>query len=120
MPRAEALWSVFQKRWAARFWQSQGIRVFVDLTVDPEFRDLNLLGVPKGWSAFATRWLERHADSVGEEYALACESAGDTTPLFVVIGGYVEAKKVCQERGWVWVKEHAGAVRDRYENKDGE
>jgi len=33
VPRAVALWATFRKRWLARYWQSRGIRIFVDLNV---------------------------------------------------------------------------------------
>lgn len=49
MPLALVLGAIFQKRWMSRFWQSCGIRVFVDLNVQPRFYEANLLGVPKGW-----------------------------------------------------------------------
>jgi hypothetical protein len=108
MPRAVALWGVFRKRWIARWWQSHGVRVFVDLNVEPEFAALNLLGVPRGWTAYATRWLDRYGEGdVVDQHARAREHAGGDV-LFVVIGGRGAAEEACQRNGWVWIREYAG------------
>jgi len=72
MPRAVALWRIYQKRWLARYWQSRGIRVFVDLCVDPLFYDLNLLGVPFGWKAWATRVYADQLNMAEHEFEMAC------------------------------------------------
>lgn len=47
-PRAVALWQVYRKRWLARYWQSKGIRIFVDMNAAEGMYDLNMLGVPQG------------------------------------------------------------------------
>lgn len=72
MPKAVALWDIYRKRWLARFWQSYGVRIFVDLNVEPHLMELNMLGVPHGWMAYATRWLDRYApDSIEDQWRLA-------------------------------------------------
>ena len=117
MPRAVALWGVFRKRWIARWWQSHGVRVFVDLNVEPEFATLNLLGVPRGWKAYATRWLDRYGEGdVVDQHARAREHAGGDV-LFMVIGGRGAAEEACRRNGWVYVKDHTGKVDAR--RKDG-
>ncbi|MDE2508138.1 MAG: DUF4417 domain-containing protein [Planctomycetota bacterium] len=112
MPRAVALWAIYRKRWLARYWQSQGLHVFVDCNVDAAFADLNLLGVPKGWPSYATRAHGGNPDALESEYALAREHAG-ADPLFLVVGGGNAVQTVARLRGWVWVPEHQQVVRDR-------
>ena len=112
MPNAVALWGIYRKRWLARYWQSYGVSVFVDLNVEPCFAELNMLGVPKGWAAYATRWRAQDCDDIPTQFALAQELAGDVAVLFVVVGGRDRAEAMCQEHGWLWVKEHAGEVND--------
>ena len=114
MPPAVALWGVYRKRWIARWWQSVGVRVFVDLNVSERYREMNLLGVPRGWLAYATRGIEAMGtEPIDADYAIACERAG-TTPLFMVYGGRKVIQAHCMERGYIWVPELAGRVR-----KDG-
>ena len=118
-PRAVALWAVYRKRWLARFWQSFGLRVFVDMNVPPDAQAMNLLGVPQGWAAYATRWLDAGFPEIGSpedstlyDYERAKERAGDVTPLFMVVGGMERAEAFCQEHGFVWVKEFSGRIKN--------
>lgn len=113
MARAVALWGVFRKRWLARWWQSQGVRIFVDLNVEPQFHDLNLLGVPTGWRSYATRG---DLDLIEQDYAVACEHAGTDDLLFVVYGGPKALKTLCVERGWIWLPEDAQVKEGRWDN----
>ena len=106
-PAALSIWQVYRKRWLARFWQSRGINVFVDLNVNHAYMDLNLLGVPDGWTAFATRgYNDRWKDTL-REHQLAGEIAGDRVHdlLFVVYGGGNLIKKLCGDHGLVWIPE---------------
>ncbi len=113
MPKAAALWGVFRKRWLARYWQSYGVRVFVDLNVWPHLADINMLGVPQGWNAYATRWLDKFGvGDVEAQWRMAQERAGMAAPLFVVFGGRAAAERACMDHGWVWVREHAAEVND--------
>ena len=112
MPRARVLWDVFKKRWLARYWQTQGLRVFVDVNVGEEVRDLNFLGVPKGWRAFATRshskgqWIEA-------EWEAAADHSGREDLVFLVYGGGAEVKSLCAKRGWHWCPEEADVARGK-------
>lgn len=54
-PLAFGLQFIYQKRWMARYWQENGIRIYVDLNVSSKFFEYNRMGVPDGWNAFATR-----------------------------------------------------------------
>lgn len=113
MPLAVGLWGVFRKRWLARWWQTFGVRVFVDLNVEPHLNAINLLGVPQGWGAYATRWLDKYGvGDVEEQYRIAQERSGLDAPLFVVFGGRAAAERACMDHGWVWVREHAAEVND--------
>jgi len=112
MPAAFALWGIYRKRWLARYWQSKGLRVFVDLNVHPNFRRLNLLGVPRSWRAFATRSHSEGA-ALDDEFGLAAEHAGTDQLLFLVYGGGSRVKQLAGERGWVWVPEQSDVVRNK-------
>jgi len=112
-PKAAALFSVYQKRWMSRFWQEYGVPVIVDLNVHPDFRDINLLGVPRGWRSYATRgsdgldWIE--GDCKAAEFL-----AGTTDLTFVVYGGPKALAETCQQRGWLFVPEDAQVQEGRW------
>lgn len=106
MPRAVSLWGIYRKRWLARYYQTCGIDIWVDLTVDRKFREDNLLGVPDGWKAFCTRAYSHQVDYLDEEYDIALQISGGD-PLFLVYGGNSGVKDHAQSRGWLWVPEDA-------------
>jgi hypothetical protein len=109
-PKAMALWQVYRKRWLARWWQSCGIRIFVDMNVDTEtFADIMLLGVPKGWKAYATRGYSERLGFTVREYELACEHAETDRVLFLLYGGNKDCEELAKSRGWVWISEHMDA-----------
>jgi hypothetical protein len=114
MPLAVGLWGVYRKRWLARFWQGLGVRVFVDLCVEAPHREINLLGVPKGWKAWATRGYTARIHELDEEHEIACAHAGTRDVLFVVYGGGKGVKEHCLSKGWLWFMED----RDRAKGKD--
>lgn len=106
MPPAVALWQIYRKRWISRWWQSQGLRIIVDLNVASNHYNLNRLGIPAGWRTFATRGYSNRIDETHMEYEQAQAIAGDgVTPLFVVYGGGKEVKAECQRNGWLWIPE---------------
>jgi len=105
MPRYEALHQIGRKRWLARWWQMQGLRVVVDLNVGAEHWELNLLGVPDGWRSFATRGYSDRLDQLDSEYRQAERKAGGATPLFIVYGGGKGVEKHCMEHGYLWIRE---------------
>ncbi len=113
-PFALSLWHVYRKRWLARYWQSQGVKIFVDLNVDAGLnqpheavagRRPNLLGVPDGWRAFASRAHGNQPERLLEEFKVAQAHAGEATPLFLVVGGGQTVQRFARENGWVWVPE---------------
>lgn len=102
-PYPVALWNIYRKRWMARYWQTKGIRLFVDLNVDSRFREINLLGVPRGWNAFATRW-NNSVETLAADLQMARDLSGKTTPNMVVYSGSPAAREFCQENGLLWVQ----------------
>lgn len=99
-PRALALGDLYRKRWLAAHWGRRGVKLLVDLNVDPAFRDLMLLGVPAGWPSYATR---HHVDvpiaELEADHAAALAHCG-REPLFVVFGGDRRVRDLCRARGW--------------------
>lgn len=106
MPNAVAIYGIFRKRWLARFWQMQGVRMIVDLCVAEKFTDLNLQGVPNGWGAYATRVTKGFHHLIDVQYEAAYQKCGGTPKLFIVYGGSKDWQARCQERGWLWIPEH--------------
>ena len=112
MSRAEVLYRTYQKRWLSRYWQMRGVRMMVDMNVPPPYLSReNLLGIPKGWPAYATRVHRMVYVSLDEVYAICHEHAG-STPLFVVYGGGRNVAEQCADRQWIWIPEKQ-RVNDR-------
>jgi hypothetical protein len=110
-PRAVALWQTYRKRWLARFWQEQGIRVLADMNVAEEHADVNAIGIPPGWRSFATRGGE--PERLEREYGRARGISGASGLLFVVYGGGKGTSEICRARGWLWFAEESDAARGR-------
>jgi len=87
------------------------VRVFADLNVTPPFYDLNMLGIPKGWKAWATRGYTDGLDLTVQEYEMACERAETSSITFLVYGGGKAVGEWAKERGWVWIAEQEDAKR---------
>jgi hypothetical protein len=114
MPRWRVLQGVGEKRHMARLWQSEGVRIIVDLNVAPRWGEDNLRGVPRGWGAYATRALAGQEKMIEDEYRLACKHADGKPHLFVVYGGGVGIAELCEKRDWVWVNEYMREVKRKY------
>jgi len=113
MPKALVLYQTYRKRWMARYWQSKGIRIFVDLHVIPEWEEMNLLGVPRGWRAYASKGLVAQQDTLLPLFKTAQAHAEREDILFVVIGGRDSIKELCLQHGWVHVPEHQQLVHGK-------
>lgn len=96
MPFPVALYRIYQKRWLARYWQSKGIRIIVDLNVARPYKLLNMLGVPQGWKTFATRGYNERLDDLEMELEIAQEIAGTDNITFLVYGGGQAVREFCQ------------------------
>lgn len=112
MPIGYGLHLIYKKRWIARWLQGCGIGIWVDLKVSAKYRELNLLGVPNGYNAFATRAYNEDLDSLEAEFAIAQRVSGKEAPNMIVYGGGKMAKKFCQERGLVYLEQHMISMRD--------
>jgi hypothetical protein len=118
-PLAKVLWETYRKRWLARYWQEHGgVRVFVDLNVAPCYQQYNLLGVPQGWRAFATRGLSENVDLLDEEYQVACERRGRSDVLMLVYGGGREVRAKCLQNQWVWIPEQQRVAHKEMSHDD--
>ncbi len=115
-PRAITLYRTYQKRWLARYWQSQGVRIFVDLNVNPAAYADNLIGVPSGWQSYATRGYSKRLDYTERELQIAEQHSGGAV-LFVVYGGGKGVKEWCRQqagRGVVWISEDMDRAKGRF------
>jgi hypothetical protein len=119
---AQAIWHVFRKRWMGRYWQARGLKLLVDLNVDASLnqpvedlggRRVNLLGVPRGWSAYASRAHGNRPDQLEAEYEVAKDWSGIDHPLFLVVGGGHRVKSLARDNGWVWVPEQVETALKR-------
>lgn len=110
LPLALALAHIYRKRWTARHWQTAGVSIWVDLNVSAEFRAVNLLGVPRGWTAYATRGYNANIEQIEAEYQLAEQHAGER-PDFLVYGGGQAVQSLALANGWQWLPERASRVR---------
>jgi Domain of unknown function (DUF4417) len=113
-PFALALWNTYRKRWIGRYWQACGLKLFVDLNVDAALnapsealggRRMNLLGVPAGWKAYATRAHANRPENLLVEWEVAKSHAGVEGVLFLVIGGGQAVQQMAREKGWAWFAE---------------
>lgn len=112
-PRAAALWAVYRKRWLARSWQERGVRILVDLYVAPRHAEDNLLGVPRGWRAYATRGSSRSVADLLAEVEVA-EDHADGRINLVVYGGAQPIRDACRYQDWLWMPEESDVVRGRH------
>jgi len=117
MPMAVGLWRIYRKRWLARYCQNYGVKVWVDLNVSPKFAELNLLGVPRSWRAYATRGLDKHLDLIERDHALAVKHSESDDLLFLVYGGGAATETECKARGWLWLPENMHVKDGRRERR---
>lgn len=113
MPLIVGKYGIFRKRWIARYWQINGIKIIIDLCVAEKFLDVNMLGVPDGWSSFATRATRGQTGLLDLCYKRACEKVGKNHILFVVYGGGKFVKDLCAERSWIHIDEHINAIQEK-------
>lgn len=117
-PRWRALEQIGKKRHLSRYWQEHGMRCWVDLNVAPRWWEENLLGVPLGWKAWATRVHRNDSlQSITDQAALAESHAGTDQIKFLVWGHRSEIEALCKRRGWLYVSEQATIWQKRDEAK---
>lgn len=120
-PPAVALYQTYRKRWLSRYWQENGLRIFVDMNVSPNYYAMNLIGIPKGWKAYCSRGYTDRIAFTEQELEIAYEHAG-CRPIFLLYGG---GRKVYEwalahaNDGVLWVPEDIDAVHGNQIALDG-
>lgn len=118
MPFAVFLWHQYRKRWLSRYWQSYGIEIWADIAVAERFHEYSMLGLPKGWNAYASyAFGDYHTiDMVRKEVELAKKHAGKD-PLVWVVCGTEKDLKICADEGWIGTLAHQQAFFKNVEPK---
>jgi hypothetical protein len=117
-PRWRALEQIGKKRHLSRYWQEHGMRSWVDLNVAHRWWEENLIGVPLGWNAWATRiHREDSLADVVDIAAVAEAHAGTDQIKFFVYGHRQEIEALCKRRGWIYVSEQSSIWQKRDESK---
>ena len=106
LPLALGIGLIYRKRWLARYWQTRGVKVAVDMWVSRKYFEHNLIGVPKGWRSYATRG-NVVVDFVRDAYNLACKHARTDDIIFIVYGGTKEMREFCASYGILWFPDTA-------------
>lgn len=114
LPLAVALYLTYQKRWISRLWQSSGIRIIADLNVSPKYRSLNFIGIPRGWTAYATHGYSDRVEDTLEDYRTAQQHAGTNNILFLVYGGGKAVEQAALVNRWIWIPERAETIKKEY------
>lgn len=112
MPIAYGLQLLYKKRWIARWLQECGIGVWVDLKVSEKYRELNLLGIPEGYNAFATRGYSDNIISLSTELEIAQRISGCDHPNMLVYGGGKQAKEFCFKHELIYSEQFMIAKRE--------
>lgn len=105
-PLAFGLQFIYQKRWMARYWQENGIRIYVDLNVSSKFFDYNRMGVPDGWDAFATRGALGGLELLKAKFNQARQISGLDSPNLIVYGGGKEVHEFCCQHSLLYVHDY--------------
>lgn len=105
-PLALGLVLLYQKRWLSRYYQMYDIGVYVDLYVSPKWEQYNLLGIPDGYNAFATRGCA--ADPRGIERALetAKHISHRDRPNLIVYGGGRMIEEICTQHALIYIEDY--------------
>lgn len=101
MPQALVIADIYKKRRLSYDWIGQGIKVLVDVNVSRAFFREMLLGVPKGWKAFANRYNAQDPEHLLETYELITEQMGEG--IVYLVYGTQGIAQICKERGWLFV-----------------
>ena len=104
MPLAYGLHLIYKKRWIARWLQDCGVRVYADLNVAVKFREYNLMGLPEGWNAFATRGYMGREELLREEIEIARRVSGLQSPNIFVYGGGATIQWVCAQENVLYLE----------------
>lgn len=105
-PLAFGLQFIYQKRGMARYWQENGIRIYVDLNVSSKFFEYNRMGVPDGWNAFATRGALGGLELLKAKFNQARQISGLDSPNLIVYGGGKEVHDFCCRHSLLYVHDY--------------
>lgn len=95
-----------KKRQLSRLFQEKGMRCWVDLNVAERWEELNLVGVPRGWMAYATHQQKYMGlDVLQHQYELACAHAMSDNVRFAVYAHNKEVERICMRNGWLYIPE---------------
>lgn len=104
-PIAFGLQQIYKKRWIARYYQECGIKVYADLNVARKFQNYNMLGIPRGYNAFATRGYTDRIEYLLEEIEVARQISGLQKPNMIVYGGGAKIESIAKENGLIYVEQ---------------
>jgi hypothetical protein len=106
-PYSVALHQIYKKRHLSRLFQDLGgMRCWVDMNVCERWEDLNLLGIPRGWTAFATHYHRYYdLDLLSHQVDLAREVAATDIINFAVFAHNKEVERFCQREGLIYCGE---------------
>lgn len=111
-PLAYGLQLIYKKRWIARYLQECGLSVYVDLNISGKFDEYNLMGVPAGYNAFATRGTRGFVDRLAEELTIAQSISGEKIPNFIVYGGGKAVQEFCAKHSLVYLYDYMTAKKN--------
>lgn len=98
---AVKVYEAYRRRWLSRFWQEfGGIRIYINLNV---VNDTTMLGVPKGWKAYAVSGALGIGAVMGARRVAQLHS-DLYDPLLLVYGGGESIEMYCRTIEAVWVK----------------
>lgn len=115
-PVSYGLHLIYKKRWIARYLQTLGIKTLVDLNVSAKFAEYNLLGVPDGWNAFATRGYTERLFYLEDEIRLAQKISGKENPFMVVYGGGNKVREIVAKYNLIYIEQVRGFDKNKQEN----
>lgn len=110
MPLAVGTYRIYKKRWMARFWQAHGMGIFVDLNVAGKYEEINLLGVPKGWYAYATSATSSDIGLLSHQLEIAKSIAVEDVTM-LVYGGGKKIKDFCGNNGLIFIPDARNMAR---------
>jgi hypothetical protein len=110
--RAYALGEIERKRKIARWLQSKGRYILVDLNVGRKYLQDNFLGVPLGWKSYITRGSVEKLPYILDQFDAAIKHAQGDEIFGVIYGGGVDVEDFAKEAGAVYVPERMTAVRE--------
>ncbi len=92
-----------RKRGLSKRFQSQGIPVWIDLTIRPDSENLMLMGVPHGWRSYTI-----HKPLAKDLIRIAslAEDRAEGEIMLICYGGSFVVQDLCKLRGWHYEPEY--------------